>query len=150
MIEYARALYPQSACSGIEQIETMSSLGSNRSGFAHQDGSCRVKIRADLNAEQTCATLVHEFGHLAGLAHTASGPMAPTLGPSPPCYKRFGSPWERAIAYMGTAASCSWARSTPRGGAVFACRETGAAGFRLRLVVTRAGQVIPGVARSGR
>jgi hypothetical protein len=43
-------------------------------GVAYQDGSCRIIVRPGLTDKRFCQVLVHEYGHLAGLAHDDTHP----------------------------------------------------------------------------
>jgi hypothetical protein len=88
----ARAAWPGSACTDHEQVTLNADgllladspglnvgVGMRAVGEAFMDGTCRVYIAAGLPAYKFCLVLVHEFGHLAGHEHEASGPMTATL-----------------------------------------------------------------------
>jgi hypothetical protein len=63
-------------------------------GIAHlRDPHCVVLLNdsvTDWTPYEFCLVIEHEFGHLKGLPHAASGVMAPVDAHSPDCEAAFG------------------------------------------------------------
>lgn len=83
----ASAYWPNSPCHGREQVHYVW-LGSDTWGLTGWDGAGECDAAVNVFAwgirdsyAETCLTLAHEFGHLAGRPHAASGIMAefPTM-----------------------------------------------------------------------
>jgi hypothetical protein len=85
-LDIARMSWPDSPCTGREQITVTDDLPVNINGDAYQDGSCRVDIRAGLSDFGFCVVMVHEFGHLAGREHTDIYDHEGVMGPEPVFY----------------------------------------------------------------
>lgn len=101
--QVARDYWPGSVCAGRETIlrnvvaepaiaEGLRDYGARPLGLAWT-GTCTVAISPDIDGNPWifCGVLVHEFGHLAGHAHTddALDVMAPRFTFPPPACDRF-------------------------------------------------------------
>jgi hypothetical protein len=102
----ASAHWPGSGCEGREQVRWASpeqlaagsggepGQGLTTMGIAHlRDPHCVVLLNdsvTDWTPYELCLVIEHEFGHLKGLPHAASGVMAPVDAHSPDCEAAFG------------------------------------------------------------
>lgn len=106
--DVAAAHWPGSGCQGREQLRwaTPEQLSAGSGGEPAQglttmgiarrgDPRCNVYVNAsitDWTPYELCLVIEHEFGHLKGLPHAASGVMAPVNAHSPDCERAFPDP----------------------------------------------------------
>lgn len=87
----ARDAWPGSPCAGRETIQVnadaaLAAVGDGRGGDGAKE-TCTVRMASGMDPYQFCVSLVHEFGHLAGHDHTATGIMSPSPIEWRPCFR---------------------------------------------------------------
>lgn len=86
--QIARQTFP-SPCVGQERVDLGPPLSLNGrpvGGLAHLE-TCHIELDERLQDVDLCRVLVHEYGHLAGLAHTEGGIMDSGQPDVPACAK---------------------------------------------------------------
>lgn len=119
-IEVARAAYPASPCNGREVyrvVDRIDDAGDTRAQGAATASSCAVELATRRRGPLLCGLVVHEHGHLAGLAHSDDpADVMHSSAPAPPACEPTARELSRAWVAVTRHVARHWHHGTDAGG----------------------------------